>query len=318
MLTRSTSVRSRFEGAPVTPTQFFAALFLLLGLAGRVPSADPVQLVVCGWDEVVILQVADEAGGAPRRLWSWRATGRADVPDEFEPLFRTTDECKPVDGGSKILITSSSGGVALVDRAADRVLFHARAANAHSAEMLPGNRVVVAASHDSAGRGDRLIVFDLSRPDHALWSGELAWAHGVVWDAQRNRLWAVGEKELRSYELHDWRSSSPSLRQRTSVPLTDTGGHDLSPVPGTPMLAVSSSTRCWLFDRDAEAFKPHPDLGSMPRVKSINHAPDGRVVYVQADADHWWTERIHFLHPSGYVHVSGEHFYKARWYAGTK
>ena len=34
--------------------------------------------------------------------------------------FRSTDECKPVDGGSKILITSSSDGVALVEKAQEQ------------------------------------------------------------------------------------------------------------------------------------------------------------------------------------------------------
>jgi hypothetical protein len=295
-----------------------AAFFLALGLTAQGRPDERVRLVVCGWDEVAILDFAAGLARPPQRLWSWRARGRADLPDEIEPLFRTTDECKPVDGGARILLTSSGGAVALVDRKADRVLFYARAANAHSAELLPGGRIVVAASHDPRGRGDRLILFDAARSGHELWSGELPWAHGVVWDARRNLLWALGEHDVRAYELRDWASAAPSLQRRTVVALPESGGHNLSAVPGTAWLALSTSTRCWLFDRDTLALRPHPALGDRPRVKSIDYGPAGQLVYVQAETDHWWTERIQFLSPPGTLHVPGEHFYKARWYPAER
>src|SRR5215211_3031723 len=113
------------------------------------PHAARRELIVCGWDEVFILDVeAKPAGKNDRRVWTWRAQDRPELPDEFKPLFRTTDECKPDEDGGRILNTSSGSGVALVNRADGRVLFHARVLNAHSAELLPGNRVAVAASHD--------------------------------------------------------------------------------------------------------------------------------------------------------------------------
>ena len=66
----------------------------------------------------------------PPKVWSWRAAERpelADVADEF----KTTDECKPVKGGQRILITSSSGGVAVVERETGEAVFHTTVPNAH-------------------------------------------------------------------------------------------------------------------------------------------------------------------------------------------
>ena len=45
-------------------------------------------------------------------------------------LFQFTDDCKPVDGGRKVLISSSGGAVALVDGDTRRASFFARVTNA--------------------------------------------------------------------------------------------------------------------------------------------------------------------------------------------
>src|SRR4029453_18784117 len=79
------------------------------------PQAARRELIVCGWDEAFILYLdAKPDARNERRVWTWRAQDRSDLPDEFKPLFRTTDECKPSDDGARILITSSGGGVALL------------------------------------------------------------------------------------------------------------------------------------------------------------------------------------------------------------
>lgn len=298
------------------PFQLLLCTLLTATIALSLPrqsATRPRELVVCGWDEVFTLRLERGLDAAPRRSWSWRAKGRADMPDDIEALFNTTDDCKPFEGGSKILVTSSGGGVAFVDRVNDRVLFHGRAANAHSADLLPRGRVAVAASHDRAGKGDRLILFDLTASDRELSSVELPWGHGVVWDEQRRLLWALSGEDLRVYELGDWGSATPKLQRVALIPLPERGGHDLS-VVNTTLLAVSTANHCWVFDRNARTFQPHPELGDKAGVKSINHDPQsGQVAYVQAEGKNWWAERIHFLRPADSLHVAGEHFYKARW-----
>jgi hypothetical protein len=272
------------------------------------------ELIVCGWDEVFILDFSKPNQEQPTKIWSWKAAERSDLPDEFKGLFGTTDECKPFNMGKNVLITSSGGAVAYVDRQQDRVLFYARAANAHSADLLPNNRVAVAASFNREGRGDRLIIFDLNQPDQALWHEELPGGHGVVWDEERQLLWALSIQDIRVYQLDDWDTSAPKLINALTIDLPERGGHDLYPVPGTSLLMVTTGKHCWLFDRDKKTFTLHPELSEQAHVKSISQHPiTKQVVYVQAEGDHWWAERLHFLNPEQTLHIPGEHFYKARW-----
>lgn len=255
----------------------------------------------------------------PRKVWAWKAAECADLPDPVRPLFATTDECKPFDHGQKVLITSSGGAVAYVDRVQDRVLFYGRAANAHSADILPGNRIAVAASHDPDGQGDRLILFDMNQPDQPLWSEPLSWGHGVYWDGRRQQLWALAAKEVRIYQLRDWNTTTPKLQLVSTVALPESCGHDMYPVPGTPSLSVTTSHGCWLIDRNTQELSTHPELAGRERVKCISQHPRTKqTVYVQAEGENWWAERLQFLHPEDTYHVPGGHFYKARWNTGVE
>src|SRR6185436_3535907 len=118
------------------------ALLLLASCATGRGTTRPSDLIVCGGDEVVILDLRD----FPKQVWSWRAADRPELPEAFRKKFGSTDDCKPVDGGRKILITSSGGAAALVERSTGKVLFYAAVPNAHSAEVIPGNRLVAASS----------------------------------------------------------------------------------------------------------------------------------------------------------------------------
>src|SRR4051812_2138095 len=213
---------------------------LLLGVAlldasmGSVHAAPPPrELITCGWDKVLILDLnARDARGTPKTLWAWRAADRPELPPDVRALFRSTDDCKPVEGGRRILITSSGGGVALVERANGAVIFYGRAVNAHSADLLPNGRIVVAASHGAKGNnGDALILFDVQQSDRELWRTELPVGHGAVWDETRQVLWALASQELRSYRLVDWMTAAPRLALAAKVTLPEKGGHDLQAVP---------------------------------------------------------------------------------------
>ena len=148
----------------------------VLGLAG-VASAE--VLTTCGRSEVYALCVE---GTNTTTLWTWTAAN-SDLPLGFKSLFNTTDDCKAYPDGT-MLIASSGGAVALVEHPpSSTVLFYAQAENAHSADLLPSNRVAVALSTSSSG-GDRVVVFDLAESDVELFSVALYAAHGVVWDSQ--------------------------------------------------------------------------------------------------------------------------------------
>jgi len=77
---------------------------------------NPDELIVCGSDEVFVLDMSIIEDGLPKKVWSWTAAGRTEIPATIRSQFNTIDECKPVNQGHRILITSSGGGVALADK----------------------------------------------------------------------------------------------------------------------------------------------------------------------------------------------------------
>src|SRR5438876_11945970 len=129
---------------------------LLINACATEPSAPLAdEILVCGGDEVFGMEAS--SAGAPRRLWGWKAKECADLPELVQKQFGSTDECKPVAGG-RVLVTSSGGGVALFERGSGRATFWASVVNAHSAEILPAHRIVVASSTGEGG--NRLVLFD--------------------------------------------------------------------------------------------------------------------------------------------------------------
>jgi hypothetical protein len=281
-----------------------AILVLLAGCATTSPETrPPSDLVVCGADEVFIL---DLRGHDPKKIWSWRAAECPELPEEFRKKFGSADDCKPLEGGRKILISSSGGAVALVERASGKALFYATVPNAHSAEIVPGNRVVAASSYSE--QGNRLLLYDLGVSDKPLASEEFYGAHGAVWDGERQLLWALGDHELRSYQVLQDR-----LVLKMSRALPNPGGHDLRPVPGTPALLLTTGQHVWLFDRDRLTFRTHPRIGDLNHVKSVDlDLQSGAMAYVQGE-ESWWAQRVKFLGLDRNVEFPGSKLYKARW-----
>lgn len=272
------------------------------------------ELIICGADEVFILDLDQRVDGNPQKVWSWRAAGQSGLPEHMLHKFNSTDECKAVAGGTKILITSSGDGVALINRQTNALEFYATAPNAHSADLLPGQRIAVAASHKEDLPGDRLIVYDLNEPENELCSDELSWGHGAYWDESRNTLWALSNSHIQAYALADWDSPRPSLQRIATIELPERGGHEFNPMPDGSSLLISTSQHCWLFDLDRRNFTPHPDLGETAKIKSIAvHPHSGQLAYVQGEGGNWWAENIHLLHPEDNLHFAGARLYKARW-----
>jgi hypothetical protein len=285
-----------------------ALVILLLGALSAV--AANRELIVCGWDEVYIL---DLDRTPVEKVWSWRAADSAELPQGMRGQFRTTDECKSIDGGKQILITASSDGVALVDRESRKVLFYGSVGGAHSAELLPGGLIAVAGSTSKSPLANRLVMFDSKRSGEPLFDTELVSGHGTVWDDGRQVLWVLGLSTLRTYRVEDQK-----LVKTEEWKLPDESGHDLMAVPGTDLLSVTAHHHVWLFDREKKAFVQHPQLWKFENVKSVHvHPGTGEIVWTQADKGFWWTATLRFLKPSRTIERSGERLYKARWVAGS-
>lgn len=277
-------------------------LAMVLG-SPLVTAAD--RLLLCGGAEVFMVEP-----DAAAKVWSWRAKDHPEFPADLAKSFATTDDCKPVDGGKRILISSSSGGCALVERESGKPIWWVKVRNAHSIEALPGGRIIVASSVG----GDKLLLFDSATGDRVLWETPLPSAHGVVWDAARQRLYALGFKELRSYAPVNWDTATPALELKQTIPLPDDDGHDLSPVPGSADLVFTTDRHVWLFDRDQAAIRPHPEFKDRPGVKCVSvHPVTGRILLIQSGGGHWWCDTAEFLQPPAKVAFAGETLYKGRW-----
>ena len=131
-------------------------------------------LILCGDHDVFVVTLDDPV----REVWRWRADEASGLPETIRPRFAWTDDCKPVDGGQTILVTSSGGAVALVSRPTGHATFWGSVGNAHSAECLPGQRLVVASS--THPEGNRLVLFDRHQPGVERFTTPLFGAHGVV------------------------------------------------------------------------------------------------------------------------------------------
>ncbi len=224
-----------------------ALVLLVMSACNFEKDQRPSELLVCGQQEVSILQFDSRADTSFQKVWSWRASDFIDSSDYLHQIFYATDECKSVNGGKQILITASwRGGAALIDRQTKEILFYALLPNAHSAELLPGNRIVVAVS--TAEGGNCLALYDIDKSNQALFRDSLYSGHGVIWDAERELLWALGYDDLRAYRLEKWESPTPSLRLVEDYKIPGISGHDLQDVPGAENLLITEEGSVWLFN----------------------------------------------------------------------
>lgn len=274
------------------------------------PTVAEERIIVCGAEEVFILPAWIEQPTVEDRIWRWTAADSPEIPLSLHSRFRSTDECKPF--GPYILITSSSDGVAMVRREDKRAVFYTTARNAHSACLLPGERVAVAASFG----GDELLVFDWNRSGadvEPLARLPLPGGHGVWWDATRSRLWALATHELLKVELIG-APKETRLHVEARFELPTPGGHDLSVSRGAGSLLVSSDTHVYRCDPDTGRFTAYALLADAPRVKSVHEHPTlPTTVYHQATETTWWSDRIRFLDPDGTMHLPTQRIYKVRW-----
>ena len=282
----------------------FRLAFVLVVTVLIVADARAQSLLLCGSKEMFLIDAASAEKADNAKIWSWSGDDAEGLSDEERRGFNHLDECKPVADGSKVLVSASNGGCALVERPSGRVLWRAHVTNAHSLELLPRNRVVVASSLG----GDHLVIFDLARSGVPLWKTPLHSAHGVVWEEASRCLWALGFDELRCYELRDWETDKPSLALKASYPLPTANGHDLRAVPDSRDLIITSETSVQLFDRDKASFRPHPLLAESKKIKSVDIHPTTKRIALSD-----WSAVLHLRSPDGQILLKTSRPYKARW-----
>ena len=267
-------------------------------------------VAVCGGREVKIIDFKASEGADFKEVWSWKLDDPSTVlPEGYSRYLHHFDECKFVDGNRKLLLTSSGGGMVLLDIRKKEILSYARVPMAHSADLLPGGRIAVALSTHE--KGNALEIYDIDTPEKVVIRDSLYSGQGVVWNEKRQSLYALGYKELREYKLVDWDSSEPSLERVATWEIPMRSGHDLSPVDNDRML-VSAHEGVMFFDLETGEFSPFEPLNDVPDIKSVNYDPQSsRLIFTKAEIS-WWTHNIYQQNPDKTVTIDSLNVYKIR------
>lgn len=271
-------------------------------------SIPPKSFLVCGDSKVLLVDYTQSKDSIPQITWSWDAHEAADLPGHFRTkLFNTMDDCKAVRGGKQLLVSSSSGAVALLNIKDKKVLFHASVPNAHSIEVLPGDLVAAAASVSPTG--NKLMLFSLKQPDKPLYTDSLYSAHGVVWNEKRQSLFALGYDVLREYKL----VSGNSLKMVAKWTIPGIGGHELQPANASGDLFVTEHHGTWLFSLTTQQFTKIEGFPDAENVKSLGRDASGQYIYTIPE-ESWWTFHVKFHGPARKFAFPDMHVYKARWF----
>ena len=266
------------------------------------------SFLVCGDSKVLLVDYTNSRDSIPKIIWKWDAHQAYDLPEDYrERKFNSVDDCKAIKGGRQVLVSSSAGAVALVDRRSGKVLFHANVPNAHSVELLPGNRLAAAAS--TSPTGNQVIVYRIEDPEIPLHTDSLYSAHGLVWHRKRKSLFALGFDVLREYKL----AEHHNLRLVNKWTIPGIGGHDLQLSPDERSLFVTEHEGCWRFDLRSYEFKKIDGFPDAHNIKSLGQDKTGQFIFTIPEQS-WWTYHVRFFNPSRKFAFPDMKVYKARWF----
>lgn len=226
-------------------------------------------LLVCGDTYVYAVQPDQIPNGEHMNngiIWTFDARDVCFQMGLMQSNMDHVDDCKPIDNNERILITSSAHWAMIVDYATKKLEFWTKkCTNAHSAEMLPGNKIVVACAEGT----DQLQLYDRTRNDELLHTVSLPAAHGCVWDDQRQRLYAIGKKKLGIYRLEGAETDTPQLVEEAAITTPKTGTHDLTRVDDHTLCV--SGRNSYFFDLDTHTFTELTQFNGRTAIKSVNY-----------------------------------------------
>lgn len=254
-------------------------------------------LLVCGDTYVSAVQpglIPDGEDYTQGIIWDFDARDIAYKLGLSKESMDHLDDCKPIDGNTRILATSSHHWAVIVtyDRKRQVEFWTTQCNNAHSAEVLPGNKVVVACSTPT----NQLQLYDRNRPNVVLQTIDLPDAHGVVWNEKRQRLYAIGKQKLGIYRLEDADTDAPRLVEEAAVTTPKAGTHDLSTVDEDTLCVSGRDSN--LFDIDSRTFTKLKQFSGRTAIKSVNYNPATNEAWYTDSTDpegdyNWSTQTVH-------------------------
>ena len=262
--------------------------------------------------DVLVMDVDGDWSKPESILWKWNPEGDPNIPADRLKRFNHIDETKVVNGGKQILVTSSTGGMALVDVATKQSVFTGYpGGSTHSADLLPDGTIITASS-----TGNFLMVFtrkDGEKTAHKTFKLTFADAHGVVWDKLLGLVWAVG-KEAVICCRYNFDYENPQLTIVESFPLKPNPywGHDLILLEKERKLLMTGRNMLE-FDTMTGQYKLFLKRKS---VKSISIHPETGEQLVQIPKENYWNDTVTLLNGDRKWTLPGNaKIYKARWFA---
>ena len=290
------------------------ALLLLLNMIS-LNAKDLRNQILCSNQatrDVLVMDVDGDWSKPESILWKWNPEGDPNIPADRLKRFNHIDETKVVNGGKQILVTSSTGGMALVDVATKQSVFTGYpGGSTHSADLLPDGTIITASS-----TGNFLMVFtrkDGEKNAHKTFKLTFADAHGVVWDKLLGLVWAVG-KEAVICCRYNFDVENPQLTIVESFPLKPNPywGHDLILLEKEHKLLMTGRNMLE-FDTMTGQYKLFMKRKS---VKSISIHPETGEQLVQIPKENYWNDTVTLLNGDRKWTLPGNaKIYKARWFA---
>ncbi len=204
-----------------------------------------------------------------------------------------------------------------------KILWRTEAAanNPHSIELMPNGVIAIASS---TGGEVRFFTTDKNLSKTASATAVLEDAHGVLWDEEKQVLWAIGRTVLTAYRvtLADGKVTvTEDTALRATIPSDH--AHDLAPVYGNKdELWITTGSHVYRFNKATKTFTAdyagHESL-DRDAIKGVGNFEDGSIVYIYPDGafKSWTTQSAFFLRadngmkPETLKSADG-HFYKIR------
>lgn len=239
---------------------------------------------------VVVVDLEDGSEASP--LWQFQPTEALGY--NTEKTAHRLDECRvrysTVLGKYVILITSSSGYAAVGEYPSGQCIFDVLLPGygPHSIEYLPNGSVAVACSGNGNTRWACIRFYAADEQGNLTQKAQsisFEGAHGVIWDEDRQLLWALGTTQIKAYEVVGC-GEDATLREVElyGATLPDGGGHDIAAIysdtSGDSFLIGGKGVL--LFDKKSGSFTEAPGQISIKGVKCVGVLDDGRIIRTAA------------------------------------
>lgn len=206
-------------------------------------------------------------------------------------------------GSEVVLAAFGTTNAEMVDYATGKTLWStaSTAANPHGVELIPCGVVAVAAS-----TGAQVRFFDVSGDGTAFVSFDLADAHGVLWDPEKEVLWAIGTNILTAFTV-GLSGGKITVTERTDLRTTipTSSAHDLQPYYGdTDRLWITTGSAVYIYSKSENKFlTTYEGSGVINRknIKGIGNFADGSVAYIYPDGafKSWTSASVTFIVKEG-------------------